>query len=90
MQGKSSKMLQLNKAIGYKIKQLRIQKNISLTQLAYSFEISKGTLSNLEAGEGFCKVATLWKVVNALGMKFSEFVLLLEQELGEDFTLIDE
>lgn len=89
MQVKTSKML-LNKEIGDKVKELRIKKGISLTKLAYSYDISKSTLSNLENGEGFCKVATLWKVVNALGYKFSEFITVLEKELGEDFTLIDE
>lgn len=90
MQVKTSKMIKLNKAIGNKVKELRVKNNISLTQLAYSFDISKSTLSSLENGEGFCKVATLWKVINALGYKFSDFIKMLEEELGENFTLIDE
>ncbi len=33
---------------------------------------------------------TLWKIAEALGLKVSDLSKLIEDELGEDFILMDE
>ncbi len=37
-----------------------------------------------------CKLVTLWKIAEALGIPLSELILALENKLGKDFKLIDE
>ena len=87
MQHKSKKTLQLTKKLGKTIKKMRSNKNISCTELAYSFDIDKGNLSRIENGLIDCKFTTLWKISEALNMKLSELILCLENEVGNDFSL---
>ena len=37
----------------------------------------------------FVKFITIWKIIEAHNISFSEFAQKLKDELGEDFTLID-
>lgn len=91
MQEQTDKNLQLNAILGKTIKKFRVEnKIISLNQLANQYEISKSAISKIENGNVDCKFSTLWKITEALGIKFSDFAKALEDELGEEFTLIDE
>ena len=47
-------------------------------------------MGKIERAEIDCKFVTFWKIAEALGVKPSEFVKILEDILGDDFTLIDE
>lgn len=90
MQYKDEKNLQLTKKLAEVIRKMRLEKtNLSLNKFAYSFDISRGNLSKIENAESECKFVTFWKIAEALGLKPSEFVKILERELGEEFTLID-
>ncbi len=91
MQGKDGKTLHLTQQLGVVVKHLRQERTgLSLTQLAYSYEIEHSNLSRIENGKINCKFITLWKISEALGMKVSDLVKHLEEHLGEDFKLIDE
>lgn len=91
MQARNSKDLQILENIGVVIKDLRNNKpSFTLNSLANSYEIHKGTLSKIENAKQNTGILTIWKIANALGMKCSEFIELVENKLGEDFTLIDE
>ncbi len=59
--------------IGNKIKQLRIQKGLTLEELASRSELTKGFLSQLERNLTSPSIATLNDIVEALGSSLSEF-----------------
>ena len=91
MQRKTEKTLKFRKTLGKIIKQLRLDRTgLSGNKLANEFDIGNGNISRIQNGEVDCKLITIWKVAESLGIKFSELSKLLEDELGEDFKLIDE
>lgn len=90
MQYKDEKILQFNKILGKTIKQIRTKKGISSNRLANEYDLNSGNLSRIENGIFNCKFISIWKISEALGLKFSEFAKILENELGKDFKLIDE
>ncbi len=59
--------------IGHKIKQLRIQKGLTLEELASRSELTKGFLSQMERNLTSPSIATLNDIVEALGSTLSEF-----------------
>lgn len=63
---------------------------LSINRLANEYELNKGTLSKLERGNNNCQLITLWLLSEALGVKCSELIKILEEKLGEDFSLLDE
>ncbi len=91
MQYKNEKSLHLRKIIGKIVKKLRIENTQkSMNKLAAEFDLNNGNLNKIENAKIDCKVVTLWKIAEAVGLKFSELVKYIEDELGEDFKLIDE
>lgn len=66
--------------IGRKIKQLRIQKGLTLEELASRSELTKGFLSQLERELTSPSIATLNDIVEALGSSLAEFFKEEEQE----------
>ena len=59
--------------IGYKIKQLRVQKGLTLEELASRSELTKGFLSQMERNLTSPSIATLNDIVEALGTSLGEF-----------------
>lgn len=59
--------------IGHKIKQLRIQKDLTLEELASRCELTKGFLSQLENDLSSPSISTLNDILEALGSSLSEF-----------------
>ena len=91
MQYHNEKISFISLELGRIIKKLRKNKSaLTLERLAYEYDIPKGTLSKIERGVRNCQFVNLWKISEALGIKCSEIVKMLEDELGEDFTLVDE
>lgn len=85
------KLLQFKKAVGSVIRKLRKSNpSLSINKFALEFDFDKGNISKIERGEYNIFLYTAWKISEALGVKFSVFAKLLEEELGEDFKLIDE
>ncbi|MBQ9862834.1 MAG: helix-turn-helix transcriptional regulator [Lachnospiraceae bacterium] len=59
--------------IGHKIKQLRMQKNLTLEELASRCELTKGFLSQLENDISSPSISTLNDILEALGSSLQEF-----------------
>lgn len=59
--------------IGYKIKDLRIQKNLTQEELADRCELSKGFISQLERDLTSPSIATLIDILQCLGTDLKEF-----------------
>lgn len=59
--------------IGHKIKQLRVQKGLTLEELASRCELTKGFLSQMERNLTSPSIATLNDIVEALGSTLSDF-----------------
>jgi len=71
----------------------RIRKNSGVTSLnkfALEYDIDRGNLSKIERGEVGCSINTAWRIIEAAGVRFSDFARMLEEDLGEDFKLMDE
>lgn len=66
--------------IGHKIKQLRVQKGLTLEELASRSELTKGFLSQMERNLTSPSIATLNDIVEALGSTLSEFFKEEKQE----------
>jgi len=91
MQQQNDKNLQFKKATGKVFKKIR-EENVrnSINKFALEYDIDRGNLSKIERGIINCSLITAWKIAEASGVKFSYFAKLLEEELGENFKLIEE
>lgn len=63
--------------VGYRIKLVRLRKNMTQTELAESIGISKAHISNIENGKTVVTMENLFLIKKALGCKFID---LLEDE----------
>lgn len=59
--------------IGQKIKRLRLQKNLTLSELASRCELTKGFLSQIENDISSPSISTLNDILEALGTNLAEF-----------------
>ena len=59
--------------IGKKLKELRLQNDLTLRDLASRSELTKGFLSQVERGQTTPSIATLEDILEALGSNLSEF-----------------
>ncbi len=79
--------------IGHKIKQLRIQNDLTLEELASRSEVTKGFLSQLERDLTSPNISTLEDILEALGTNLSEFFVAEPNEqivFGTDDYFVDE
>lgn len=91
MQQENEKLLQLSLKLGEILKELRKNRSeLTLEKLAYEYDIPIGTLSKIERGKQKCQFVNLWKISEAIGIRCSDIVKMLEEKMGDDFTLIDE
>ena len=67
--------------IGYKIKQLRLQKGLTLEELASRCELTKGFLSQLERNLTSPSISTLDDILEVLGSTLSDFFLEEKEEM---------
>ena len=59
-------------------------------KFAESYGFDKSKILRVERGEVQCKLITSWAIANALGMRCSELIAMVEDQLGENFSLIEE
>ena len=90
MQRNNENSFQLIKCLGGILKNIRTSKGLSCTKLAYQYDIDKGNLSRIENGLIDCKFTTLWKISEALEIKLSDLIKILEKDLGKDFKIEEE
>ena len=82
------KKLILQKSLGKIIAKER--KNISITQLSAEVELSKSIWSDVERGKKDIQLSTFWRIAEALYIKPSVLLDLIEKDLGETFSFIDD
>lgn len=91
MQQKDNKTTHLAKTIGQVVKELRLEKEKgSINKFAHEYDLDVGNTSRIENGLIDAKVVTLWKISEALEIKLSELVQIIEEKLGDDFHFFDE
>ncbi len=71
------------------IKIKRNEKNKSQRTLSYEYGLQKSFLSRIENAQNEPKLFNIWKISEALGLKPSEFFMLIEKELPKNFNLTD-
>ncbi len=76
---------------GNLIRELRkSKKNLSLNKFANEYDFNKSNLSKTERGIYNVHYITAWKLAESLDIKLSKITKMLEDQLGDDFKLIDE
>jgi len=88
MQHFDEKHEDLFKATGNVIRRLRLKTGLSVNIFAYENDLQKSMISRLENGKNEPKLASLWKIAEALGIKPSDFIKEVELELSKDFKLL--
>ena len=79
--------------IGKRIRQLRVQNDLTLEELASRTELTKGFLSQLERNLASPSIATLEDIAEALGVSMAEFFASQEEEqvvFTENDAFVDE
>ena len=72
-----------NSAIGKTIRTLRNKKGISQDVLSGLAGIARTHLTMIENGDKKANFETIWKIANALDMRPSELVALIENEIED-------
>ncbi len=89
MQHKNEKTLQFNKILGKVLKELREEKCVSANKFANEYDLSSGNYNRIENGVFCAKFITIWQIIEAHNISFSEFAQKFKNKLGEDFHLMD-
>lgn len=63
--------MEIDQVIAENLKKLRMQQNLSLSQLAERSGLSKVMLSQLEKGGANPTINNIWKITNALGVPYT-------------------
>lgn len=72
-----------NNAIGRTIRNLRSKKGMSQDVLSGLAGIARTHLTMIENGDKQANFETLWKIANALDMRPSELVAMIENEIAQ-------
>ncbi len=83
-----NKILMQN-TLGQLIKSLRKKTNKSITLLTAEVGMTKSLLADTEKGIKDPQLSTLWRIAQGLNIPLSDIIKLLENELGEEFSLIE-
>ena len=67
-------MEDLNLIIGNRLKTIRNNRNLSLSEVSEITGVSKAMLGQIERGQSNPTVSTLWKIANGLKVSFSMFI----------------
>ena len=73
-----------NSAVGRTIRNLRNKKGLSQDVLSGLAGIGRTHLTMIENGDKQANFETLWKIANALDMRPSELVALIEAEIEQN------
>lgn len=90
MQHFSEQTEKLFKATGIAIKKLRQEKGLSLNIFAFENDLQKSLISRLENGQNEAKLSSLWKIAQGLGVKPSDLIKAIEEELPEKFSILED
>ena len=91
MQEHKEKMLHLTKIFGETVKDYRIKcLKKSLNKMANEYGLNPATLSKIENAERECKLGKIWLIAEAMELKPSELIKIVEDNLGKNFTFFEE
>ena len=90
MQQKSEKTLQFANIVGKIITELRLNKKLSINKFAHEYDLDVGNTSRVEKGSVEVKLVTFWKLAEALGVKPSKLLEMIEKRLGKEFHFYEE
>lgn len=88
-QDNSKKKILLD-AIGQVVKERRQLLGKGILLFSYEYDIPNTSLAQLEKGNRDVQISTLWKLVEALGMTFPEFIDEVMKRIPDKFKLIDD
>lgn len=77
----------LTRAVGARVRELRLEREVTLEKLAYENDLSKGTISDLERGLVRPSVVTLEKIASGLDVELLD--LFTRPEDSERHRLVD-
>lgn len=77
-------------AIGQVVKERRQLLGKGILLFSYEYDIPNTSLAQLEKGNRDVQISTLWKLVEALGMTFPEFIDEVMKRIPDKFKLIDD
>ena len=90
MQHKENKKAELIfRLLAHEQKAEREKQKKSLRILAYEFDIQKSLISRLENGINEPKLISIWTLCEALNIKPSELLKRVEDNLPDEFSLIE-
>lgn len=82
------KKQKLQTALGKVVKELR--KNKSISRLSNEIDLSKSVWADLEQGKKDIQLSTFWRIAEALDVSQTFLINMLEEELGKDFTFLED
>lgn len=71
------------KVVGHRLKLLRMEHNVSQTDLAKEIGMSQTNLSNMESGRTAVTIQNLFKIREVLGCKMSDFFVDFDGEVQD-------
>ncbi len=74
-------MVYNNRITGQVIGRLRVQRRLSQETLSGLAGIARSHLCMIETGTKNANVGTLWRIADALGLKLSDLIRLVEEEI---------
>lgn len=79
----------ISQTIGKIVKEYRQKQHKSISLISDEIGMTKSMWADLEKGIKDPQLTTVIRIAEALNVKSSEIILKLENELGENFSLID-
>ena len=90
MQHKNENTIHLIKEFGKQVKKKRETQGKSQRLLALEYELDSGNLNRIENGKIDPKLTMLWRISEALQIPLSELIKDLENEVKENFHIIEQ
>lgn len=83
----NKKKLQI--ALAKIVKDLRLKQNKSISLSSAEIGITKSIWADLEKGIKDPQLSTIYRIAEGLDISISELFLLIEKELGENFSFLE-
>ncbi len=77
------------KKLGKKIFELRQKSEKGILLFSYEYDLPSSTLSKVEKGQRDVQISTLARIAESFGLKTSELLNLVEEELPEGWSFIE-
>jgi len=85
----SNKRKILQKALADIVKELRFNKNKSISLSSDEIGITKSIWADLEKGKKDPQLSTVWRIAEGLEISPHKLIKRLEEKLGQNFSFLD-